>query len=651
MLVLAAVAVAAAPTGAATGALSSLGTRLTPADSTGTPAFGASVALSGDGTTAVVGGPDEPGLGAAGAAWFFTRSASGWAQQGAKVQPGDAQTFDDAGQGVAISADGTTAVIGGGAGHGGAWIFTRNGATWTQAGGRLQPSDDPAVATFGNSAAVSADGTTVLIGAPQSDGMTGAAWVFTRGAGGTWSQQGSRLVPSGPPGPSGFGTSVALSADGNTALIGSGAGAWIFTRSGAAWMQAGPPLAPTDSAGAASFGSAVALSADGNTALVGGASDGAGAGAAWVFTRSSGSWLQQGPKLTAGESGALAFGTSVSLTADGNTALVGAARNLSLLPGPSGPGGAYVFVRSGTTWARDGGRIAGPDATTGAAVAIAGNGSAALLGDPQDGLVAGSGNTHGSVWSVVASAPPPAPGGSGGGGGGGGGAPNLEATVSVTPAPHAVGDQYAYAITLTNAGQTSGSTTLTVNLPAQTAYNGSVIDRGPGCSASGQTVTCPLDFFPAGLQTTVLVGARVTAAGPLVMTASTASSPADANPGDSAATVTLEIVGLIPPVSFTPTPLSPPVAVFAITRPKPVVLHRKPRVLTVAVRASAPAKLALTLLDGRGHRLTGWARRAHAGTNTLSLPLPASTRPGHDTLRIAGTGAAVVKTVAITIAR
>jgi hypothetical protein len=55
--------------------------------------------------------------------------------------------------------------------------------------------------------------------------------------------------------------------------------------------------------GPGQFGSSVALSADGSTALVGGPQDDNGAGAVWVFTRSGGAWSQQGPKLTAGDEG------------------------------------------------------------------------------------------------------------------------------------------------------------------------------------------------------------------------------------------------------------------------------------------------------------------------------------------------------------
>jgi hypothetical protein len=66
------------------------------------------------------------------------------------------------------------------------------------------------------------------------NGEVGAAWVFTR-SGGVWSQQGSKLVGTGAVGPAGQGRSVALSADGNTAIVGGPAdntnigAAWVFT--------------------------------------------------------------------------------------------------------------------------------------------------------------------------------------------------------------------------------------------------------------------------------------------------------------------------------------------------------------------------------------------------------------------------------------
>src|SRR5262249_7186975 len=71
-------------------------------------------------------------------------------------------------------------------------------------------------------------------------------------------------------------------------------------------------------------GHSVSLSGDGNTAIVGGPSDNANIGAAWVYTRSNGVWTQQGSKLVgSGAVGNAAQGYSVALSADGNTAAIG----------------------------------------------------------------------------------------------------------------------------------------------------------------------------------------------------------------------------------------------------------------------------------------------------------------------------------------
>jgi hypothetical protein len=163
---------------------------------------------------------------------------------------------------------------------------------------------------FGESVALSADGNTALIGGGADDyDLAGAAWVFTR-TGSVWSQQGPKLIaPAAPDIQPELGRSVALSADGNIALVGapgfSAEGhevgeAWIFTRTDSTWTL-GPELTGgEEESGAAGFGDSVALSADGNTALVGGEDDNSSAGAAWVFTRSGSTWTQSGEKLSAG---------------------------------------------------------------------------------------------------------------------------------------------------------------------------------------------------------------------------------------------------------------------------------------------------------------------------------------------------------------
>jgi len=65
----------------------------------------------------------------------------------------------------------------------------------------------------------------------------------------------------------------------------------------AQFVQQGAKLVGTGASGNANQGFSAALSADGNTMLVGGYTDNASAGATWVFTRSGGVWTQQGTKL------------------------------------------------------------------------------------------------------------------------------------------------------------------------------------------------------------------------------------------------------------------------------------------------------------------------------------------------------------------
>ena len=92
----------------------------------------------------------------------------------------------------------------------------------------------------------------------------------------------------------------------------------------AQFTQQGPKLVGTGAIGEAEQGGSVAVSADGNTAILGGNEDNHAAGAAWVFTRSSDVWTQQGPKLVGtGADGAAGQGVSIALSADGNTAVVG----------------------------------------------------------------------------------------------------------------------------------------------------------------------------------------------------------------------------------------------------------------------------------------------------------------------------------------
>ncbi len=422
--------------------------------------FGISLALSSTGDTALIGAwGDDNGDGSA---WVFTRTAGAWSQQGAKLvgdctsSCGGPNGTGESGAGefgltVALSGDGVTALIGAdtdNSNEGAAWVFTFADGIWSQQGAKLvadcisscngpNGTGETGIAAFGDGVALSSDGNTALIGGDNDNGQVGAAWVFTR-TGSTWSQQGSKLVGdctsscSGPngtgeTGESELGRSVALSGDGDTALVGaandnSGGAVWVFTFANGVWSQQGTKLVGdcasscsgpngTGETGNGGFGLSVALSDNGSTALVGGPDDNSFEGAAWVFTRTGSTWSQQGSKLVGdctgscngpngnGETGDGDFGASVALSGDGNTALIGADDDDSF------EGAAWVFTLAAGSWSQQGTKLVGDCASScsgsdgtgenGAAgfagtVSLSGDGNTALIGGYYDNARAGA---------------------------------------------------------------------------------------------------------------------------------------------------------------------------------------------------------------------------------------------------------------------
>jgi hypothetical protein len=329
----------------------------------------------------------------------------------AQLLPADPSAAGDFGVSVAVSADGSTALVGGDRSGTTAAVavFVRSGSTWTKQA-QLAPADLTTNASFGATVALSADGNTALVGdtglktvaecasagvCGSASGLPSAVWVFTR-SGTTWTQQGPALSPPSASGVSGFGSSVALSADGNTALVGAKLEAhtgvaWIFTRSGSIWKRQGTKLTPSDESGRGNFGSSVALSWDGSTALIGGPSDTPGTdaagnatnvGAAWVFTRTRSTWKQQGAKLTGPAGVVPGFGSTVALSADGATAVIGGDQEGGA---PAFYGAVWTFSRTGVTWKAVGSKLYVGDPTGdtsgfGSTLALAPDGSTALIG-------------------------------------------------------------------------------------------------------------------------------------------------------------------------------------------------------------------------------------------------------------------------------
>ena len=369
---------------------------------------GYAVALSGDGNTAVIGGPADAGH--VGAVWVFVRAGGKWTQQGPKLigtamgegeeEPGEEEA-EHFGASVAISGDGSTVLVGSpvdSAGVGAAWVFVREENEWTQQGPKLTAHEERGPGRFGRSVALSSDGNTALIGG-SGDGLKGAAWAFTR-AGSTWTQQGPKLTGAAEVGEGHFGAGVALSGDGNEALVG-GPGdsgfkgaAWMFMRTGSTWLATPGKLSGGEEVGEGRFGRSVALSADGDTALIGGRTDDGGFGAAWLFARSGSTWAQQAAKLApTTEGGQGHFGQSVSLSGEGSTAIVGAPLYNDSI------GSAFVYTREGTTWSLLGEPLTGQGeegmADLGASVSVSADGQTALVGGPLDAAKLGA------TWTYV----------------------------------------------------------------------------------------------------------------------------------------------------------------------------------------------------------------------------------------------------------
>ena len=345
---------------------------------------GSSIALSGDGNTMAVGAPFESGgaagvngnqgdnsVYASGAVYVYVRQGDAWTQQ-AYVKASNPGQSDHFGSSVALSRDGTTLAI---AAHweasaatgingnqsdnsipqaGAAYVFTRTGTTWTQQAyikasntGRIGKGGDDIGDgdQFGYAIALSGDGGTLAVGAITEDSA----------AQGTNSNQNSDAATS--------------------------AGAvYVFARNGTTWAQQAYVKSAHAEAGDL-LGFSLALSFDGNTlAAAAFDEDGSGrvinaphdnrsinSGALYVFTRQSGLWSQQAYIKGSKNETSDGFGFSVAISDDGNTVAVGSGDEACLTPGIDPPGcaddappmrganiwvgAAYVFVRTGATWA------------------------------------------------------------------------------------------------------------------------------------------------------------------------------------------------------------------------------------------------------------------------------------------------------------
>jgi hypothetical protein len=334
------------------------------------PLLGVSVALSADGTTALVGapnvGPLSKGFGVCchwrdGAAFVFHVSSAGsWSSTDtpiATLRPDNHDGFG-AGSEIALSADGTTASVGAPSdgGRGVVYVFhvSAEDAWASSATPTANLTAGNSIAEF-DELAVSSDGTTLVANAPGADEYGGTAFVFHVSSEGAWA---TSSTPTATLTDEAGGDGVAISGDGMTVLLsdyanysdGGGGAAVYHVSAEDAWADSSTPNAILSDASItgeySGVGASLALSGDGTVAL---ASTSAGtvdvfhvSGAAdWVSTAAPTANL-----TNAGGSTDDYFGAGVAVSTDGTTALVTA-------PGLHAQrGGAYIFHVSGEgAWA------------------------------------------------------------------------------------------------------------------------------------------------------------------------------------------------------------------------------------------------------------------------------------------------------------
>jgi hypothetical protein len=275
-----------------------------------------------------------------GAVYVFTKVSNVWVQS-AELLASDGVAGDAFGRSVAIS--GSTVVVGAygrNAFTGAAYVFKNTPSGWVQTA-ILTGSDSTDHNTFGQSVGIS--GSRIIVGADEADDLAGAAYVFTNSSTG-WTQS-AKLVASDGAGGELFGHAVGIS--GTTAVVGAygnpyptNRGAvYVYTKTGSAWPETAKLIASdaTDSDG---FGTSVAIS--GSDLIVGAVRSAFVPGKAYFFSRSLGTWTQDGEVTALDNTSGDYFGNSVSIS--GTTAAVGAPlHGLDV-------GTAYVFTKADTGW-------------------------------------------------------------------------------------------------------------------------------------------------------------------------------------------------------------------------------------------------------------------------------------------------------------
>jgi len=298
--------------------------------------LGYGLSLSSDGNTVAIGALHNDANGtSSGLVRVYGYSNSAWPQICSDIigAAGDAL-----GSSVSISSDGNTLAAGAiydddnGTNSGYTRVFEYSNNTWAQKGSDIQ--GEAANDQSGRQVYISSDRSRVAIGAPENDGggsNSGHVRVFEY-SNNAWTQIGSDIDGKTNDDEVGFVKRMALSSDGNTVVLSSAYNntntgyVQVYTYSNNAWTQKG-----LDILGSASddyFGSSVSVSSDGNVIAIGNSYNGntSYAGFVRVLQYSNNTWTQIGTDIQ-GEANGDKFGEYVNLSSDGYIVAIGAINN------------------------------------------------------------------------------------------------------------------------------------------------------------------------------------------------------------------------------------------------------------------------------------------------------------------------------------
>lgn len=297
---------------------------------------GQSVGLSEDGSILAIGEPFNNDLGfTSGQVRVFKNISNNWTQVGQDLFGQNATA--SAGTSVDLSADGTTVAFGAPntivnpftSFTGNVEVYTLQGNTWVQKGGDI--NGDGSIIKFGSSVSLSADGNTIAIGQTGDPSninipQIGRVKVY-QFVNNQWTQIGSTIF--GQVDRDEFGIRVSLSASGNILAISSSTSnvVVVYQLNGGVWTQIGDAILGENLGD--QFGCSISLSNDGSVLAVGArwnSTDGFRRGRAYVFKNQGGSW-QLIDNAIAGIANSDQNGYSVSLSKDGSRVAVSALDN------------------------------------------------------------------------------------------------------------------------------------------------------------------------------------------------------------------------------------------------------------------------------------------------------------------------------------